>query len=66
MPALNMSYWREMLRLARAAGDEEAIRYIQALLRYQRTRNALRSVKPLREVAVRARRRPGLAGRLFR
>lgn len=65
MPALNMSYWREMLRLARAAGDDEAIRYIQALLRYQRTRNALRSVKPLREVAVRARRRPGLAGRLF-
>lgn len=66
MPSHNMSYWREMLRLARLEGDDEAIRYILTLLRYQRARRALRSIRPLRAVAVRARRRPGLANRLFR
>jgi hypothetical protein len=55
-----------MLRLARLEGDDEAIRYILTLLRYQRARRALRSIRPLRAVAVRARRRPGLASRLFR
>ena len=60
------AYWREMLHLARAEGDDEAIRYIAAVLRHQRVRGTLRRVGPLRAVAVRARRRPGFASRLFR
>jgi hypothetical protein len=65
MPTRVVRYWREMLRLARASGDDEAIRYIVALLRYQRVRGAVRRIKPLRAVAVRVRRRPGLARRLL-
>jgi hypothetical protein len=65
MPTRVVRYWREMLRLARATGDDEAIRYIIALLRYQRVRGAVRGIKPLRAVAVRVRRRPGFARRLL-
>jgi hypothetical protein len=65
MPTRVVRYWREMLRLARASSDDEALRYIITLLRYQRMRSALRRVKPLRAVAVRVRRRPGFARRLF-
>jgi hypothetical protein len=65
MPTRVVRYWREMLRLARASGDDEAIRYIVALLRYQRVRGAVRRIKPLRAAAVRVRRRPGFASRLL-
>ena len=63
--ASDVGYWRYMLPLARAEGDDEAIRYIAALLRHQRVRGALRRVGPLRAVAVRARRHPGFAARIF-
>jgi hypothetical protein len=65
MAAPKVEYWREMLRLARAEGDDEAVAYIVAVLNYQRVRGALRRVGPLREVAIRARRRPGWTSRLF-
>jgi hypothetical protein len=65
MPAVAMVRWQEMLRLADAEGDEEAVAYIVAVLNYQRVRRALRRVGPLREAAIRARRRPGWTNRLF-
>lgn len=65
MSAATMEFWKAMLALAQAGGDDEAIRYITALLRYQRVRGALRRVAPLRAMAVRARRRPGMGRRLF-
>ena len=65
MPTRAVRYWREMLPLAKAAGDDEAVQYIVTLLRYQRVRGAVRRIKPLRAVAVRVRRRPGLARRLL-
>jgi hypothetical protein len=61
-----VAYWREMLPLARTAGDDEAFQYITALLRYQRLRAALRRVGPLHAVALRVRRHPAFSGRLFR
>ena len=65
MPAVAMARWQEMLRLADVEDDDEAARYIAAVLRYQRVRDALRRLGPLHAAAVRARRRPGLARRLF-
>lgn len=65
MSAHTTTYWQEMMRLARLADDDEAIRYISALLRYQRVRGTARRIAPLRAVAVRARRYPGLGRQLF-
>jgi hypothetical protein len=65
MSVQTAKHWSAMLPLARAGEDEEAVRYISALLRYQRVRGALRRITPLRAMAVRARRRPGLGRLLF-
>lgn len=66
MPPRAVSYWREMLRLARDANDEPAIKYMTALLRSQRVRGALRRFKTLRMISARARRSPRLSQILFR
>lgn len=65
MSAATMQVWKAMLPHAVHGGDDEAVRYISAVLRYQRVRAALRRVAPLRGIAVQWRRRPGLGRRLF-